>query len=193
MKINIERIIKLLVRFILVSGLIISVGYLFFHELVFIPTHWAFQFFITGITLGIAYAMFYSNSVVKGIVTLFLWFILMTSFISNHNSWVYILEGTYICSMAVSISLFLFIIRKFLVSNILIKIIISSILLGVTNGLIIIVLNLFSPGLFFTHFSTILDAIFINLKIGFSIGLCLEIGIELAESIIKSSLILKNA
>ena len=55
MKIDNELIKESIVRFIIVTGLIIAIGYYLYEKSVFIPTHWPFQFLVSGITFPVYY------------------------------------------------------------------------------------------------------------------------------------------
>ena len=189
MKIDNELIKESIIRFIIIAGLIIAMGYYLYQKSVFIPTHWPFQFFVSGITVGIAYATFNKNNLSIGITILLIWYIILTSLISKHNTWVLIMEGTYISFFSASVYLYKIIIRKYIIKNILVRIIISTILFGITNSLIIVFLNLFSPEMLLTNFHEIFTPMIMNLGIGSGIGLFLGIGIQLSDSFIKSMLL----
>jgi hypothetical protein len=188
MKIDNELIKESAVRFIIISGLIIAAGYYLYQNSVFIPTHWPFQFLVSGITVGIAYAAFSKNHFSTGAAILFVWYIILTSWISDHNTWVLILEGTYITIFSASVYLYIKIIQKYEIENILIRIIISAVLFGIINSLIVVILSLFSPQILLTNFQRVLSPMMLNFGIGTGIGLFFGIGVKLSDSFVKSVL-----
>jgi hypothetical protein len=192
MKISFDLIKQSLIRFMMITGLIIAVGYLIYQESVFISTRWTFQFFISGITLGITYAMFKANHFREGFAILCLGYIAATCLISSPHSWLFILEGIYISFIAVAVYIYLIISRIYFNSTSLIRIIISGVLIGIVNSLIIIVLNLFPQKSSFDNTPIIMEYILLNLKIGVGIGLLFGIGVELSNWSIKSCLIPKE-
>lgn len=188
MKIDNELIKESAVRFIIISGLIIVAGYYLYQNSVFIPTHWPFQFLVSGIIVGIAYAAFSKNHFSTGAAILFVWYIILTSWISDHNTWVLILEGTYITIFSASVYLYIKIIQKYEIENILIRIIISAVLFGIINSLIVVILSLFSPQILLTNFQRVLSPMMLNFGIGTGIGLFFGIGVKLSDSFVKSVL-----
>lgn len=188
MKFNDKLIIRHIVRFLFVSGLIIAIGYSFYKESVFISTRWPFQFFGTGITLGIAYATFSTNNYRTAIGILLLWYIVFTGFLFEHNSWIFILNGTYIALTSAALYLYLIIIKKTFASNNIVRVIISGLLFGITNSLIILLLALFSSHFVFNNLSILLQPMLLNLRIGIIIGILTGIGINLTDLFIKSFL-----
>ena len=192
MKIDSDLIKESIIRFIIITGLIIAAGYYLYHNSVFISTHWPFQFLVSGIIVGIAYATFYKNNLSIGITILLIWYIVLTSLVSRNNSWGYILEGVYIGFFSAAVYLYILIIRKYIIENILVRFIISSILFGVINSLIIVFLSLLSQAIF-VDMSKIIKPMILNLQIGAGIGLMLGIGIQLSDSFIKSILVKNNS
>jgi len=92
---NIEKIKQAIIRFIIIAGLIIAIAFLIYRIAVFTPTMWAYQYFISGITIGLAYVTFRDKNYRLGILLLLFWYIILVSNISEGNSWVFVLEGTY--------------------------------------------------------------------------------------------------
>lgn len=182
---NIEELKRAAFRFIIVSGLIIALAYLIYRIAVFTPTMWAFQYFISGITIGISYTTFRNKNYREGIVLLLLWYIILVGVISQGNYWVFILEGVYTCIIALAIHLYLIIISKPFIKNEITRIIISIIILGLCNSLIVVVLNLYTLQSIFSHFPNMLDAMFLNMKIGAMLGLFMGVGIELANYFVE--------
>jgi len=179
--INIERLKQSIIRFLIISGLIIALAYFIYQIAVFTPTMWAFQYFVSGITVGISYVTFQDKNYREGLVLLLLWYVILVSVIAKGNNWVFILEGVYICFIALGVYLYLVIISESFIKNEISRIIVSTIILGIFNSLIVVVLNLYSLQSIFDHFPNILDAMFLNLKIGLILGLFMGVGIELAN------------
>ena len=188
MQIDNKLIKELIIRFLIITGLIIAIGYYLYENSVFTPTHWPFQFFVSGITVGIAYSTFYKNNHSMGIIILFIWYIFLTSLILKRDSWVFILEGTYISFFTASVYIYILIIQKYIKENILLRFIVSCILFGITNSLIVVFLNLLSPDKMLTDIQRILTPIILNLEIGAGIGLFFGIGVQLSDSFIKTIL-----
>jgi len=178
---NIEALKRAMIRLTIISGLIIGLAYFIYQIAVFTPTMWAFQYFISGITIGLAYVTFRDKNYREGLGLLLLWYIILVSIISKGNSWVFILEGTYICIIAFAVYLYIIIIGKPFIKNEISRIIVSTIILGLFNSFIIVVLNLYSIQSLFAHFPNMLDAMFLNLKIGAMLGLFMGLGIELSN------------
>jgi hypothetical protein len=188
MNTNVELIKQGVARFVSVAGLIVGIAYLIYHESVFIPTRWPFQFSISGITIGLSYAFFSANKIKEGIAILVLLFVISSGSIIEHHTWNFILNATYICVMACAVYLFLFIIRKQYFTNRIMCIVIAGVIIGVSNSLIILVLRLFSPLSSFAQFPMLVEALHLNLKIGTVMGLLFGIGTELSKYIISSFL-----
>jgi len=113
------------------------------------------------------------------------WYIILVGVISQGNYWVFILEGVYTCIIALAIHLYLIIISKPFIKNEITRIIISIIILGLCNSLIVVVLNLYTLQSIFSHFPNMLDAMFLNMKIGAMLGLFMGVGIELANYFVE--------
>ena len=193
MNTNVELVKQGIVRFIVVSGLIVGFAYLIYHESVFIPTRWPFQFLISGIVIGLSYAFFITNKIKEGIAVLVLSFIISSGLITPHHTWNFILTGTYVCVMACAVYLFLFIIRKQYFTDRLMCIVTAGVIIGVANSLIILVLRLFSPLSSFAQLPMLVEALHLNLKIGTVMGLLFGIVTELSKYFISSFLSQKEA
>ena len=178
---NLEMLKQAIVRFVITSGLIIAFAYLVYRIAVFTPTMWAFQYFVSGITIGIAYTTFRGKNYREGLVILLLWYIILVSVISEGNYWIYILEGAYTCIISLAVYSYILIIRKSFVKNEISRIIVSIIIIGSFNSFIVLVLSLYSIQSLFAHFPNLLDAMFLNLKIGAMLGLLMGVGIELSN------------
>ena len=192
MKINTEVMTELIVRFIVVAATIIAFGYLLFDVSIFIPTHWAYQFFNAGFTIGIAYSSFFNKKIREGIVMLLLWYLIITLSKPVINYWLFILNGAYISLLAIAVLLCLNITRMFSISNNFFKVVISCIVFGVLNSLVIVVLTAFSHPYSYEGLSVVLLNMYLNLKIGAGLGLLFVLGTEMAELAVKSVVIHKK-
>jgi hypothetical protein len=183
---NAELIKQGIVRFLSVAGLIIGIAYLIYHGSIFIPTRWPSQFVLSGISIGLSYAIFSLNKNKEAIAVLVLYFIISSGFIKEYRTWNIVLEGTYICVMACAVYSFLFIIRKQYFTHRIMNIVTAGVIIGVSNSLIIFVLRLYYPSSFFAQLPKLIDAAYLNLKIGTVMGLLFGIGTELSQYIISS-------
>ena len=178
---NIETLKLAIVRFVIISGFIIAVAYLIYQIAVFTPTMWAFQYFVSGITLGIAYVTFKEKNYREGIALLLLWYIILVGVISKGNHWVFILEGVYICIIALAVYLYIIIIKRSFVRNEISRIIVSTIIVGLSNSFIIVILELYRLQSISSPFPDMLNGMFLNFKIGATLGLFMGVGIELSN------------
>jgi hypothetical protein len=189
---NIDIIKQSLVRCISTSGFIIAIAYFIYQDSVFTPTHSPFQFLISGITIGISYTSFRNQNYREGLALLLLWYFIIIVSISERHTWLFILEGTYICIIAAAVYAYLNIIRKPFIKDEIFRIVTSTVIIGIANCLIIVVLNLYSLPSIFINFPNILDIMLLNLKIGVILGLLMGIGIELANYLVNILFIQKK-
>jgi len=182
---SLETTKQALVRSISISGFIIAVAFFIYHESVFTPTRWPFQFLLSGITVGISFTTFRDQYYREGLALLFLWYIIIVGSIPERHAWLYILHGTYTCIIAAAVYVYLIIVRKPFIKNEILRMSTSIVVLGLANCCIIVVLSIYSLPSLFSNFSRILDAMFLNLKIGALLGLLMGIGIELADYIVN--------
>ncbi|MGD0591406.1 MAG: hypothetical protein ABSA44_11515 [Bacteroidota bacterium] len=189
---DIELIIQDIVRCISVSGVIIGLAYLIYGSSVFIPTRWPFQYLISGITIGIAFATFRDKNYREGIALLALWYIILFGSVTGRHSWMFILEGTYIIIISIAVFFCITIVRKPFINNEFLRVCTSTVILGIANSFIVVLLNLFSLTHIYPHLSQIFDAMFLNLKIGAMLGLFMGVGVELSDGIINPILFKKK-
>ena len=180
-----NTLLNALLRFIIVTGLIIAAGYVVYRNAVFIRTMWPYQFFLTGITVGVAYMAFKSTSRNNGFLILLIWFFLVLSNIlligrEALHSWHIILRSIYVISMTCAIYLYVRSLGKSLMSTVIKRIMAATIIIAVINGVIVIILGILSSG----RPSEMLQAIYHNIAIGGQIGILTGIGIEIAEYVI---------
>jgi hypothetical protein len=116
---------------------------------------------------------------------LLLWYIISVGSFSELHTWLFILSATYICVIAAAVDFYLFLIGKSFIKGILIRIFLSTFMIALANGFIIIILlviaNLFSHRPFYAHFHDMLNDVVSNLIFGAQFGLLMGIGIELSE------------
>ncbi len=178
---NIEPIKRAIIRFIIIAGFIIALAYLIYQIAIFTPTMWPFQYFISGITIGLAYVTFIDKNYRVGLVLLLLWYFILVGVIAKGNSSVFILEGTYTCIIALAVYLYIIIIGKPFIKNEISRIIASTIILGLFNSFIVLVLYLYTIPSLFAHYPFMLNAMFLNMRIGAILGLLMGVSIELSN------------
>lgn len=180
-----STLLNALLRFLIVSGLVIAAGYIVYRNALFIQTMWPYQFFLTGITVGIAYLAFKCNVRNAGFLILLIWFSMVLGnglLIGREalHSWHLILRSAYILGMTCAIYLYVHSLAKPLMRTFLHRIMAATILIAVMNGMIILILGILSSG----KPSEMLQAIYHNIAIGGQIGILTGIGIEIAEYVI---------
>jgi hypothetical protein len=183
---NVELLQQSILRFVIVAGVIIAIGYLIHHNFIFISTMSSFQFLLSGITIALSFSSFRVKCYREGLALLLLWFVILRLF-SERQAWSFVLGVTYICVIAAAVYFYLFFVEKFYIKSILIRIVISSITLVLANALIIVILmviaNLFSHRPEYAHFPTILKVMLSNMIIGSQLGLLMGVGIELSDNL----------
>lgn len=189
---DIELIKQGIVRCISVSGVIIAIAYFIYGSGIFIPTHWPFQYLISGITIGISFTTFRDKNYREGIMLLALWYIILLGSVAGERKWTFILEGTYIVTISVAVYFYITIVRKPFIDNEFLRVCTSTAILGVANSFIIVVLKLFSFTQIYPRLPQIFEVMFLNLKIGAMLGLFMGVGIELSDSIINPILFKKK-
>jgi hypothetical protein len=183
---NVEVLKQPVMRCFTISGLIIAIAFLIYRAEVFTPTMWPFQFLVSGVTIGIAFTTFRDKNYRAGLALLLLWYLIITVPTSQGNTWIFILEGVYTVIIAAAVYLYIYIARKSFITNEISKIFLSTLIIGIFNSLIIVVLSLYSLRSFFSHFPNIVDAMFLNLKVGAMLGLFMGVGIVLADYLIDT-------
>jgi hypothetical protein len=190
---DIEFLKQSIVRFISISGIIIAFAYLVYGRSVFISTQWPVQFFVSGITIGLAFITFRERYYREGLALLVLWYIILIGLATERHRWIFILEATYISIISIAVYFCIKIVQKLFISNEFLRIATFTVILGVSNSFIIIVLYLFSFSIILSHLPQIFDAMYLNLKIGTMLGLFMGVGIELSDIVINSAFFKKVA
>jgi len=178
-------LLNALLRFVIVSGLVIAAGYVLYRNAVFIRTMWPYQFFLTGITVGIAYMAYKSTSRHNGFLILLIWFFLVLGNIlligrEALQSWHIFLRSIYVLSMICAIYLYVHSLGKSLMRTVIKRMMAATIIIAVMNGMIVIILGIVSSG----RPAEMLHAIYHNIAIGGQIGILTGFGIEIAEYVI---------
>ena len=181
---TLDSIKQALVRWFVVSGCIILVATYFYQANVFIPTRWPFQYFLSGITIGLAYATFRVDNYRIGLLVLVLWYLGVTLPFAGNNSWIFILEAVYIVMIAAGVYIYLYFIRKPFVKDEVRRVGVSILIMGLSNCLIIPVLSLFTIGASIHHLSRLVDTMSLNVQIGALLGLLMGIATEFAEYLV---------
>jgi hypothetical protein len=172
---------KAIVRFVMITGFVIAVGFIVYKYAVFIPTMPQFQFFINGITLGLAYTTFKSNISRYGYGILFLWYFILSGFITTYILWMFMLNAISIIAMTAAIYSYFLLIKKQFVNILFTRIISSAVLIGIANGLIVLFLGIISFHTVVSQPMIFLGSIYYNLKIGTVMGIVTGTSIEFVE------------
>ena len=189
---NIEVFKQAIVRFISISGTIILLAYIVYRGDVFIPTHWPFQFLVSGITIGLSYAAFREKYTRQGTGLLTLWYVVLLGSVGQWYEWIFILEGTYIAVISLGVYLIIRIVQKPIINNAFLRIGTSMSVLAIANSLIIVILGFFSLSHFVSQLQQEFDAMSLNLKVGAMLGLFMGIGVELSDSFVRSMFLRKR-
>jgi len=168
-------------RALVVSAACIVLGVIIFQNTVFIPTMRAFQFTLSGITAGISYAALKASSIRNGVVSLCVWYLVLTFLIEQYNSWLLVLNLVYLAGIAVAVYFYLYVMNVGLVRGAVQRIAAMAVITAITNGLIVIVLGAFALGAVVNRPAAWLESALFNLEIGTLIGLAVGVGIEITE------------
>lgn len=172
------------IRGLCVAGLVIIFGFLFYGNEIFSPNMWPSQFLFSGVTLGIANAFFHGKHYRNGVAALLVWYMVSLVLISHvHDWWNAVLYVVYLAGIAGSVYLFYFLARQPFLARRYQKIIVSSILVGLTNSLIIVLLGFRAPRWTLTHLGLMFDDTYLNLKIGVLMGLLFGFGNLASDSL----------
>ncbi len=166
---------------IVISGVGILVGFIFYRYSVFIPTMRPFQFAVSSISAGLAYA-FSKSSIQRHLLpALFVWYVVLTGLLVKLTWWSLILNFAYVGGITSAIFVYNYAASKPYSNRIILRIIYAGAIIAIANGLILMFLGIFSVKVIFFHFSVWLSAIEYNVEIGAVIGLAIGLGIEIAE------------
>ena len=170
-----------ILRALVISGIGVLVGSIFYRSSVFIPTMRPFQFTVSSISAGIAYAFLKSSMRRHLLPALFIWYVVLTGLLVKLTWWALILNLTYISGVACAILIYSYAITKPYSNRIILRIIYSGAIMSSINCLIMIALAVFSLNAIFSHFSVWLSSVKHNAELGAIIGLAFGLGIEIAE------------
>ena len=173
-----------LTRFVAVAGSVLLLGFLLYRQSIFIPTHRVFQFAMSGVSIGIAYAGLKRHDIRNGLAALFVWYLCVTALLEKTNSWMLILNAIYIAGMSAAVVLHQWAVESRLRPYLILRIALAGAIASIANGLIIIALFLFSWRAVLAHPESAYEAFYVNLQIGALIGLGAGIGMEIAEYLI---------
>ena len=176
---------QIIVRILIVAGTGIAVGFVLFRSAIFIPTMTTIQFTISSITVGLFYSMIKSSTLRNGLATLLIWYFVNSVFFDPHNRWMWILNLAYISGIAGACYLSMFTIKKGYVNGMVMRIAAFTVFIAIVNGLIVVILSLYSWRRAIAHLDKLFQSTLSNLELGAMIGLGLGIGIEIAEYIIN--------
>jgi hypothetical protein len=181
---ELDNIKQWVVRFISISGFIILIAYIIYGRSIFILTYSTSQLFQSGITIGLSFATFRDKKYREGIASLILWYIILYGISPVRHWWVLILSATYISVIALAVYYSIDINRKLFINNQFLRVATSTVLLGIANSLIIVVLNIYTFWKIKHNLPYIPEFMFLNLKYGTMLGLFMGIGIEIFDRFI---------
>ncbi|HBD07826.1 MAG TPA: hypothetical protein DCZ69_06150 [Syntrophobacteraceae bacterium] len=174
-----------LIRAAVVAGSGILLGYLLYQSLVFTPAMVAFQFTLSGVTAGVAYAALKGRRVRDGLASLVVWYVIVTFLVENFVPWMLLLNFIYIAEIAVVIWVYVRLIREPLLKSIPARIVLAGALLSMANRLLIVILETILKRHTLGNVGELWELIMRNCQFGALIGLAVGCGIEIAEQIVK--------
>jgi hypothetical protein len=171
-----------LMRAVVVSGLGIGLGFVFYQFSVFTPTMKAFQFTMSSVTIGVAYAALKGHSTRNGLAALFVWYVVLTAgVIRDFNSWLLVLNLAYIGGMAAATYVHQRVLNTRFSTGRIQRIVLAGVTTALANGLIVLFLALFFLQAAIAHAAAIMETVYYNLQLGSLIGLATGSGMEVAE------------
>ena len=177
-----EKFLKqVAVRALIVTGIGLGIGFLIFRLNIFKSSMPTFQVTMACVTVGVFYAMLKGYNLRNAMAVLLLWYLISNIIDGPRHYWMMIVNLVYIAGLSLTVYLYMLIIRKGLISNIIIRIALFVVITAIMHALIVYVLALFSlPKAVAQPYSIMLVG-FHNLELGTLIGLALGIGIEVAD------------
>lgn len=179
-------------RAVVVSGFCIAAGLILYRFAVFDPSMRAFQFTMSGVSIGLAYAAWKGHVIRNGLAALFVWYAVLTGLIEEFNSWLLILNFAYIGGMAGATFVHQRVVETRSVRGGIQRVALAGALMAIANGLIVVFLSLFSFNAVVAHAATWMEVTYHNLQLGALIGLSTGSGMELAEYLNANFLALQN-
>lgn len=171
-------------RAVVVSGLGVLLGFALYQLSAFTPTRKPFQFTLSSVTIGLAYAASKAHNTRNGVAALFVWYVLLTGFVREFNFWLPILNLAYIGGMTGATLVHQHFAKRGLVKGAVGRIVLAGVIVAVANGLIVWFLSLFYLKTAISHAAAIMETVFFNLQLGALIGVATGLGMEVAECLI---------
>lgn len=172
------------VRLLIVAGAGIATGYTFFQSAVFNPNARASQFLTSSITSALWYSALKASRLREGLAALFVWYILLSVVLVRPDSWLLLLRLVYVLGLAAAVAVYIYAVKNDLVRGVTQRVAAMGVITALVNGLIIVVLALFSGPLLFHYPVSIVAAAFENVQLGTLLGIGLGAGMELAEYLV---------
>jgi len=176
-------------RFAIVSGTGLGIGAFLFKSAIFIPTLSSFQFTISSVTAGLAYAGLKSGSRRNALAALLVWCILLTSLAGPFHYWLLVLSVAYVSAIGFAIYLYLRTASKPFARGVVRRIALAGIYVALMNGMVVFVLQLIrlTPSLSYPAIALHhpFDGVLLNLQYGAWIGTAVGFGIESVEYVIS--------
>jgi len=171
-------------RAVVVSSLGILLGFALYQLSAFTPTLKTFQFTLSSVTIGIAYAASKAHNTRNGVAALFVWYVILTGLVREFNFWLLILNLAYIGGMTGATLVHQHFAKRGLVKGAIGRIVLAGVIVAVANGLIVWFLSLFYLKTTISHAAAIMETVFFNLQLGALIGVATGLGMEVAEYLI---------
>jgi hypothetical protein len=173
-----------ILRALIVTVLIMIVGFAFYRFWIFDTSMMPFQFTLSGVTAGIAYATAKGPSIRNGLAVLFLWYFVLTSAIFGFNTWLMKLDLIYVAGIAAAIFFYDYFVKKPFFNMAIKRIILAGVLVAVVNGLIIVILSTIASRAMVWRVASTWYMVYKNTELGALIGLAGGCGIEIAEYVV---------
>lgn len=108
-----------------------------------------FEYVANSVTVAIAYMSFKSPCVRNGLVLLFFWYLFLIAFVFvPHNSWMPIMEASYVVGLTAAIYVFFFLDRRHIVKSWVQRIVCVALLIGFTHALVVLFLQVTTRSMF---------------------------------------------
>ena len=167
---------------VVVTGMM--TGLLFYGSLIFVPTKSPFQFTLSGITAGLFYGVSKSMSYRSALAAALIWCVVST-LLDVHNWWLFVVSLVYITGIATSVFVYMMLVKRPLFNGILQRVATISLLTGIFNALVILLLYAIQYTFIYARLSTVASFALENFQLGTLVGLGIGIGIEIAEYFLR--------
>ncbi|GEM_PF-1396301 len=171
----------IILRAFIVSGVGILVGFILYRSAVFIPRMWPFQFTVSSIPAGVAYALNKSSMRRHLLPALLIWYIILTGLIVKLTWRSVILNFAYVVVITLAVFVYNYVVTKPFSSKAILRIVFAGAIISIANGSITILSAIYLFKFILANSVVWLNALEHNAEIGAVIGLAIGAGIEIAE------------